>query len=280
MIYKYLIAVFLMSIPVILPAQKKVEFDCPPVKTYTDDQMVFKSGERLTVVAGYKWGLINADVGEATMSIEEEMFRDTHYYSVRAYATTYKMWDRFFVVRDVYESHFDFRTLRPIYFHRNVNEGGYKILGTMYFNDDYTIKSSTVRNEKSRKDTVLSGRSCTYDLISLFYSSRSLDFTNLLSGKTYPFSFAIDDEIYNLSYSFIAREEIKISGLGTFRALHFTAQLVIGDVFSGESDMDIWITDDANRMPLMVKTALRVGTVSVRLSKYDNLKYPLTSKIK
>ena len=260
-------------------AQQTTVADKP--KIYTNDELVFKAGERLTLVANYRWGIINADVGEATMLIEQESFRDTQYFAVRVFATTYKFWDNFFRVRDIYEARFDAHTLRPLYFHRDIHEDDYKLWNTMYFNnDDYTIKSSSKRNTRPQKDTVLQGTATTCDLISLFFNSRQLDFSSLAVGKTYPFSFVIDDEIFNLYYRFIGREEKTISGLGRFRCLKFAAKLIAGEVFTGENELILWITDDENRMPLLLQSPVKIGTVSLRLSKYGNLKYPLTSKIK
>ncbi len=267
--YKTLVIILLTITPVVMSAQEKNKqavVNCPPLRTYTTDQLVFQAGERLTIVANYKWGIINADVGEATMVVSEESFRDTQYFSVRA---------------DVYEGHFDTRTLRPIYFHRSIHEGDYKILATMHFNDeDYTIKTFIKRNNNPVQDSVLKAYSCTYDFISLFFNSRNLDFSNLEVGKIFPFSFAIDDEMFNLGYRFVGREEKKIPGLGTFKTLRFAAKLIAGDVFTGENELDIWISDDENRVPLLLQSPIIVGRVSARLSKYANLKYPLTSKIK
>ncbi|MDR0295436.1 MAG: DUF3108 domain-containing protein [Prevotellaceae bacterium] len=251
------------------------------VKTYTADELAFKAGERLTLVANYKWGIISADVGEATMSLEKESFRDTNYYVARIFVTTYKFWDNFFRIRNIYEGRFDTRTLRPYYFHCDISEDDYRRLNTIYFDDrNYTIKASVKQNKKAKKDTVLQGTATTYDLISLFFNLQNLDFSDLKEGKIYPFSFVIDDEIFNLYYRFIGREEKNISGLGRFRCLKFAAKVVAGEVFTGDSDLVLWITDDENRIPLLMQSPIKVGTVSARLSKYANLKYPLASKIK
>ena len=253
----------------------------PKQRIYTADDLVFKVGERLTLVANYRWGIISTDVGEATMLVEQESFRDTQYFNVRAYANTYKFWDNFFQVRDVYEGRFDIHTLRPLYFYRDIHEGDYRMINTMYFNNDnHTIKATVKRDKHPKKDTVLQGTPLTYDFISLFYNSRNIDFSSLAVGKTYPFSFVIDDEMFNLYYRFIGKEEKNISGLGRFRCLKFAAKLVAGEVFTGDSEVIIWITDDQNRVPLFLESPVKVGTVSARLSKYANLKYPLTSKIK
>lgn len=251
------------------------------LRIYAADELAFKAGERLTMVANYKWGIISADVGEATISLEQERFRDTLYFSSRAFATTYKFWDKFFRVRDIYEGRFDAYTLRPLHFYRDIHEESYRMLNTIDFNNnDYTIKSSIKQNNKPKKDTLLRGTATTFDFISLFYNSRNLDFSSLTEGKTYPFSFVVDDELYNLYYRFIGREEKTISGLGRFRCLKFAAKLVAGEVFTGDSEVMIWITDDENRVPLLLQSPVKVGTISARLSKYANLKYPLTSKIK
>lgn len=44
--------------------------------------------------------------------------------------------------------------------------------------------------------------------------------------------------------------------------------------------MNIWVTDDLNKIPLLFEAPILVGRVQGRLSAYVNVKYPLTSKIK
>jgi hypothetical protein len=253
---------------------------CLPLRAFTKESLSFQSGERLTIVANYQWGIINADVGEATMVVEEECFRDTQYFHVRAYAKTYKFWDNFFLVRDVYEGRFLTHNLRPLYFHRDIKEGGYRMLNTFYFKDDYSVAISLKKNERPQRDTVLRGHSCTYDIISLFFNARNLDFSTLEERKVYPFSFVIDGEMFNLYFHFLGKEERKVEKLGTFKSLKFAVKLIAGEVFDGSNDLFVWISDDKNHIPLFIETPVRVGKVSARLSKYENLKHLLTSKIK
>ena len=260
-------------------AQEQTE--CMPIRELESDDLAFQEGERLTIVANYKWGIINTDVGEATMMLTKETFRDTTYFYSRAYAKTYKFYDKFFTVRDVYEGRFLTKNLRPIYFHRDINEGGYLMKNTFVFNqNDYTINASVQRKTNPPKDTVLQGTSCTFDFISLFYNSRNLDFDNFTEGQIIPISFVVDGEIYNISYRYEGIENKKVSGLGTFRCVKIAAKPVAGEVFDGKNELHIWITDDKNRIPVLIETPIVVGRVSARISKYENLKWPLTSKIK
>ena len=261
-----------------LPAQHN---DCLPTRTYTADELAFQSGERLTVIAAYKWGLINMDVGEATFTLQDETFRGVHYFFARGVAKTYKFWDNFFEVRDIYEGRFRVSDLRPIYFHRDIKEGGYKMKNTYLFNFETNEINATIQSQNNpMREYNLEGKPCTFDIISLFYNSRNLDFSGLTPGKTFPISFAIDEKIYDLYYRYVGVEEVKISKQGTFRCLKFKASLVAGEVFTGKEELTIWITDDKNRMPVMMESPVIVGRVTIRLGQYANLKHPLTSKIR
>jgi hypothetical protein len=253
---------------------------CLPLRTFTADNLSFKPGERLTIIAAYHWGIINADVGEATLTVEEEAFRDTHYFYSRGYAKTYSFWDNFFEVRDVYEGRFLVHNLRPIYFYRDIKEGGYRIKNTFSFNPDYTVNMSVQKYDRTPFDTIMQGHSCTYDFISLFFNARNMDFSSISMEKPYPYSFVIDREIYNLWFHYLGKEDKKIDNLGTFRCLKFAVKLIAGEVFNGKNNLYIWISDDKNRIPLYIETPIIVGKVSARLGRYENLKYPLTSKIK
>ncbi|MFY8047100.1 MAG: DUF3108 domain-containing protein [Chitinophagaceae bacterium] len=43
--------------------------------------------------------------------------------------------------------------------------------------------------------------------------------------------------------------------------------------------MNIWISDDRNHIPLRVESPITVGSVKVDMMGFNNLRYPLTSKV-
>ena len=98
-------------------------------------------------------------------------------------------------------------------------------------------------------------------------------------GKKYPMTFAIDDEVLNVHFILYGRETIKVKGLGTVKTIKFAARLVAGEVFNGEEDMMIWVTDDDNRLPVYFEAPLLVVAAAGRLSGYEGLKYPFTSMV-
>lgn len=237
----------------------------------------YKAGESLTYVMNYKWGSVDTDVGEAVTNLS---YYDGMFHSIIK-GKTYKFYDLFFRVREHFESRFYEYPIRPYYFFRDSQEGKYRMRNNFYFNNtDYKIKATIQRYENPKKDTVLAGSQNTFDLVSLFYRVRNINFDNIPVGEHQPISFAIDDDVFNFYYVYKGKEVKKVQGIGTFNTLVFVVKLVAGSVFTGKEDMTIWVTDDKNKIPIFFESPVIVGKVSGRLSKWSNLKYPLTSKIK
>ncbi|MGE0091982.1 MAG: DUF3108 domain-containing protein [Bacteroidales bacterium] len=274
---KYFSIFLLFLLPVQLFGQTN---DCMQVRDVSENEKAFKSGERLVYVINYQWGLVNTDVGEAearVTKIERSEF-GTHYHSVIR-GHTYKFYDIFFKVRDLFESKFDVSNGRPFYFHRDIAEGRYRIKNTFFFNQDNSIDARVERGDNNIKDTLLQGNECTFDLVSLFYFARNMDFSGVSDGDPQPIVFVIDDEVFNMYYRYIGKESIKVPGMGKFRTMKFAAKVVAGEVFSGEEEIVLWVSDDNNKVPLLFETPIKVGKVKGRLSIAENLKFPLTSKI-
>lgn len=251
----------------------------PPYPMLPAQEVAFQSGEKLHYVLHYKWLGIRMDVGEATAGIQSLTHQGRSAIHAVATGKTYKFWDTFFKVREHFESAFYVEDFRPYFFMRDVYEGGYTMKNHYTWNDDHTIQAEVQRKSDPVKDTLLPGTATTYDLVTLFYLARNIDFDRIPVGENQPVSFAIDDEIFNVYFRFIGREERKVYDLGRFRTMKFAAKVVAGEVFNGDHELIIYVSDDANRIPLLFESKIRVGTVSGRLAGYEQLRYPLSSKV-
>ncbi len=241
------------------------------------DDLPFKDGEKLTYVLSYTWGGVNTDVGEGTATLTY----NNGEYNALVKGNTYKFYDFFFKVREHFESNFNEKTLRPRTFYRLSQEGKYRMMNDYKFdNETYKIYAQTKRKEAAVKDTVLQGTVNTFDLVTLYYMCRNIDFSSVAVGQKQPISFAIDREIYNLYFVYKGEEVKKMKKMGTFKTLKFAVRLVAGEIFTGEDELFVWISNDKNKIPLWFESKVLVGTVYGRLKKWENLKYPLESKIK
>ena len=52
-------------------------------------------------------------------------------------------------------------------------------------------------------------------------------------------------------------------------------QVVSGHFFDDDTRMDIYMSADGNRIPLMIESPVSVGKVKAVLTKYKGLRYPL-----
>ena len=232
--------------------------------------------ERLTYIIHYKWLGIRTDVGSAEVTLHDGGERDgRHLLHPVATGSTYRFWDVFFKVRDTYESVFYEDSVRPVYFHRDIHEGKYTIKNTYNWDDSTHAIAARIEWARRSLDTLLPGHECTFDILTLFYNARNMDFEALEQGVNNPVSFAIDEEIFDIYFRYIGREEKRVPGLGVYRTMKFAAKVVAGEVFTGEQEMYIWVSDDMNRVPLLFESPIIVGSVFGRLADWEGLRYPL-----
>ena len=255
---------------------------CVPVRTVNEDSLAFRHGEKMDFVIHYQWGAINTDVGTASVSLDSLTYNGHKAFRCSAYGKTTRMFDLFFKVREDFDSWFTREGLRPLKFTRDTYEGGYEAKN-MYHYDwkaaEPRIVADVYSSKRGMKSIELPLTPCTFDIPSLFYFARNMDFDVVEPGRKYPMTFAIDDDVYNVYFILHGRETIKVKGLGTVKTIKFAAKLLEGEVFKGEEDMLIWVTDDDNRLPVYFEAPLLVGLASGRLTGYEGLKYPFTSLV-
>lgn len=240
-------------------------------------ELPYIEGESLTYVLSYTWGGINTEVGEGMAKLN---YSDGYYNPVIT-GRTYKFYDLFFKVREHFESTFSAATMRPLSFYRKSEEGKHRVMNRYAFDNEKGVINVTVtKGNRMANDTILTLTPFTYDLVTLFYVSRAMDFSTLEEGVKYPIIFAIDRKVYNLYFIYHGREVKKIKGLGTFNTMKFSASLVAGEIFTGKDEIYIWVSDDKNIIPLLFESKVLVGTVTGKLKSWENLKYPLACRIK
>lgn len=255
---------------------------CVPVRTVDEDGLAFQAGESMNFILHYRWGMINTDVGTATVSLDSLTFNGHEAFCCSVKGQTTRMFDRIFRVREDFRSWFTRDGLKPLKFTRDTYEGGYEARNKYLYEWDAAephIAADIYTSKRGQTSMELPLTPCTYDLPALFFFARNMDIDNVEPGRRYPMTFAIDDDVYNVYFILYGRETIKVKGLGTVRTIKFAAKLLEGEVFKGEEDMMIWISDDENRLPVYFEAPLLVGVAAGRMSACDGLKHPFESLI-
>lgn len=230
----------------------------------------FQQGEKITFKVFYSVIGLYVDAGTAYVNVSTERLNSHVTYHIVADGYSNPTYDWIFKVRDRYESYIDTHSLKPYKFVRNVDEGGYKKKENVSFDHDARVAST----EKGQ----IAIPSCVQDVISAVYYARNINYSKYKAGDKIPFSMFIDDEVYQLTIRFMGRETVKTK-YGKFNAIKIKPMLIKGSIFEGGEKMNIWISDDANHIPLRVESPITVGSVKVDMMGFGNLRYPLTSKI-
>lgn len=240
----------------------------------------YQEGEELNYSAYYNWGFIWINAGWVKFSVKSKEFNGKPVYHFDSYGASYKSYDWIFKVRDSYQCYLDKETLLPLWFHRDNFEGGFEVDYKYFF--DWNTKQAYTFTENSdrpfKQDTVAI-RDCTYDVLSLVYYCRNLDFNNLSVNDTIPVVTFLDNEVYELYVRYLGKEKIEARNKQEYNCIKFSALLVEGTIFKGGEDLLVWITDDDNRIPILVEAKILIGSVKAYFESAKGLRNPMNAKI-
>ncbi len=233
-------------------------------------QEAFSVGEKLRYRVTYGF----MDAGEASLELKSTSKKGNGRDLIHAVGVgkTLGAFNAFYRVYDTYETYLDKEANYPWYFKRRVDEGGYKI------NQDYFFNQS-IKKVKNEKGKLFSIPFATQDMISSFYHARSLDMRNMKKGKTFEMNVFMDDELFKLKIKYLGDEKITVRK-GTFLCHKFGPVMQKGRYFEKEEDVNFWITADKNKIPVLVKAKIPVGSVKLQLVEWEGLTHSLTSKVK
>ena len=235
----------------------------------------FSPGEEITYRLFYNWKFVWLAAGEVTFKVEEA---DNGLYYLSANGETYANYDWFYEVRDLYECYVDQDNLKPMKSIRTVHEGKYTLYDRLEYDlDAGKVHSLRGKTKEEAKESTYDVQPCVHDILSAIYYARNIDFENLDVGAKIPMDIFIDKKTWPLSLTYYGKEEKKIKGNGKFKTIVFGPEVIEGYVFSETNKMRVYVSDDENRMPLLIESPIKIGTAKAVLKDYKNLRHKLTS---
>lgn len=230
----------------------------------------FHAGESLSLIVFYNALGLYINAGTANITVNSERLFNKPVFHIVGTGSTNSKYDWIFKVRDRYETYIDTATLQPYKFIRNVNEGGYRKYENITFNQPANTAITT--------QGVFKVPNCINDVVGAVYYARNIDFDKYKPGDRIPFFMFLDNEVYNMYIRYEGKQTVK-TRYGKFRAIKFKPLLLKGTIFEGGEKMTVYVSDDANKIPLRIESPLLVGSVKADMMSYDNLRFPLTSLI-
>jgi hypothetical protein len=214
---------------------------------------------------------IYVNAGTATFTNTLETLNNKPVYHIVGDGTTNSSYDFLYRVRDKYETYIDTASLQALKFVRNVNENGYKKYQLVTFNK--------TTNTAVTNDGLFKVPECVQDVVSSVFYARNIDFSKLRVNDKIAFSMFLDNEVHQMYVRYLGRETVKTK-YGKFNTIKFKPLLLKGEIFDGGEKMTVWVTDDANRVPVRIESPIVVGKVKIDMMSYENLRYPLDALIR
>ena len=230
-------------------------------------EATFKSGESLRFKMSYS-GFLRA--GTAVLEVEETELNGKKVFHSKGSGWTSGLIKWFFEVDDIYESYFDKDTIKPYLFKRKIDEGGYKKHRITSFN--YNSQKAYVQDFINQKDSSVAFNNV-QDMMSSFYYLRNINTKNLKKGDEIKLDMFMDSQVYPFKLRFLGKEVLKTK-FGKVNSLVFRPLVQSGRIFKAEESVTIWITDDANKIPIKMRASLAVGSLRAELEAYSGLANP------
>lgn len=121
---------------------------------------------------------------------------------------------------------------------------------------EVTTTDHIKKSETTRKITI-----STYDTLSSFFYFRSVP---LQVGKSYFIDIFDCKKLWETEVQVLRREELE-TPLGRFKTVVIKPILKFEGIFARTGDMFIWLTDDDRRIPVQMKSKVRIGSITATL---------------
>ncbi|TCO08441.1 DUF3108 domain-containing protein [Natronoflexus pectinivorans] len=234
----------------------------------TQNRPAYGPGEELHYIMSY--GFITG--GRGVLSVKDTILNGRHVHHLVGAANTVGLADRVFRVRNVYESFIDPKTDFPVKAIRNVREGSYRRYNEVLF--DHGSDSTFIISQRTGEKYVYPN---IYDIVAAFYVARKHHFNDdMVEGQVMEFMTYFSDEEFPLRIRYRGIEVIN-TRFGKVECYKFSPVTEVGRAFKTEDDMHVWITRDANRVPIRIRFNLRVGAFVCDLESFRGLQHPFSS---
>jgi hypothetical protein len=229
----------------------------------------FKEGEVLEYLIHI--GVIDAGTARLELKAEEKTIQGRKILHSVGIGKSKGMFEYLFKIRDRYETYLDSEGVFPWLFIRRVDEGGYKI------NQDYKFfqHKNQIDNGKGQ---LFDTPEYLQDMLSAFYYARTIDFSDAKKGDVYTINSFVDNKVFPLKIKFVGIENVETK-TGTYNCYKFNPVVQSGRIFKNEHDLNVWITNDGNKIPILAEANILFGSIKAEIIHYEGLSSPI-AKVK
>jgi Protein of unknown function (DUF3108). len=254
-------------------ASIKTQAQCPLKNDY------FQAGEELTYDLYFKYGLIYTKAGNSSLKTVSERYKGKDAYKMTLLAQSTGTVRKFFNLKDTLSCYMT-KDLIPLAFIKDAFEGSDYTQETAtytYVNDRVDISTKRIRNGTLRFDEKLTAESCIYDMMSVVFYARTLNYSDMKKGDAYNVVFLSGKDKVTMDIIYRGIETVEANDKNKYECIYLV--LMINDnAFENKKEaMRVYLTNDENRMPVRLDSKLKIGSTRAILKSYKGNKHEVGS---
>lgn len=220
--------------------------------------------EKINYVVSYKWGLIQKDAGDIEVSLKN----NGHKYDIILCGKTKPWADKFFEVRDTLKGEILREGFKPISYTMISHEKGkykrdeikYEYSGSNVIGKVHKLREKKDGSIESKSSTI-EGTSPAFDLLSVFFYLRTIDYSSLMHGHVVKSTVFSGDKAEDLTVTFLGLDKIKLKDKSERETYHIKFNFTSGGKKKSSDDIDAWISTDSSHIPLLIVGSLTIGQI-------------------
>ena len=234
----------------------------------------FSKGEQLD----YKVSFLGLTVGKAITKVDAKSYNinSRPCFKIDAFGeTTGISW--IYKVKDNWGAYIDTAAMITHISYRKIRENDYRKDELVNF--DHAEKKAKVK--VMNKETGVYESVNDYDipenatdLVGGFIQMRFFDFKKIKLGDTLAISGFFEDTSYKLRIMYKGKETIS-TRMGKIPCRIMVPIMPDNKLFNGENSISVWISDDANKIPVKIQAKMFIGHTGLELVSFRGLRNPI-----
>jgi hypothetical protein len=218
----------------------------------------------------YKYGILYTKAGTSSLSVINDSYNGKNAYKITLQAKSSGVVKKFFSLSDTISSYVA-KDIVPLAYMKDAHESGDHITERAtytYSPDGIKLRNINVRNGGLRYDTTLISNDCMYDMLSIVYYVRTLNYSTMKKGDNITVSFFSGRKKLDMDIEHHGFESIKANDNMDYNCIKLV--LVMNDkAFEDKNEaMKVFISNDMNRIPIRIDSKLKVGSTRIILKSY------------
>lgn len=235
-----------------------------------DNTLPFKPGEKIDYDIYYHWGPIWKKAGTAYLKADQASYKNQAAYKLMLAGKTMNFADKILKVRDTLDAYIT-TDIVPLYYNKITNEGNYWSKDIMHYNYDANGTRADINVYKKKglpRDTTLQIGGPGFDMLTVFYYLRTVDFKNSNLYNTMAIPIFSGRKVIIMNVKYMGKGGVVLRNKKEYECYRLYLTFLNDKTFKDQDDpIEVWLSSDDKQLPVKVKGKLPIGSLEAEIAR-------------